>query len=57
VTLDGHYSDVSDEAYTLIREALTTSVDIRPGPGELPILLARVSPPGHRRAPSRAQTT
>ena len=33
--LDGHYARASDEAYALIREALTTSGDIHPGPGIL----------------------
>jgi hypothetical protein len=31
--LDGHYARARDEAYALIREALATSGDIRPGPG------------------------
>ena len=30
--LDGHYARAGDEAYALIREALTTSGDIRPAP-------------------------
>jgi hypothetical protein len=33
--LDGHYARAGDEAYALIREALTTSGDIIPGHGQL----------------------
>jgi len=33
--LHGHYARVGDEAYALIREALTASGDIHPGPGVL----------------------
>ena len=32
--LDGHYARARDEAYALIREALATSGDIHPGPGQ-----------------------
>jgi hypothetical protein len=38
-SLHGHYARAGDEAYALIREALTTSGDIIPGPGELLIRL------------------
>src|SRR5580658_3914539 len=37
--LDGHYARAGDEAYALIREALTTSGDIIPGNGQLLIRL------------------
>jgi hypothetical protein len=33
--LDGHYARAGDEAYALIREALTASGDICPGNGQL----------------------
>jgi hypothetical protein len=33
--LDGHYTRAGDEAYALIREALTTSGDICSGPDQL----------------------
>ncbi len=47
--LDGHYARASDEAYALIREALTTSGDIHPGNG---VLLIRLDP---LTAPRRTQ--
>jgi hypothetical protein len=47
--LDGHYARASDEAYALIREALTASGDIHPGNGEL---LIRIDP---LTAPRRTQ--
>jgi hypothetical protein len=48
--LDGHYARARDEAYALIREALATSGDIQPGPGQL--LLIRLDP---LTAPRRTQ--
>ncbi len=48
--LDGHYSRAGDEAYSLIREALTTSGDIRPGPGTLLIRLDPLTAPRRTRA-------
>ena len=39
--LHGHYARAGDEAYALIREALTASGDIHPGPG---VLLIRLDP-------------
>ena len=47
--LDGHYARAGDEACALIREALTTSGDICPGPGQL---LIRLDP---HTAPRRTQ--
>jgi hypothetical protein len=47
--LDGHYARAGDEAYALIREALTVSGDIRPGDGGLLIRLDPLT------APRRAQ--
>jgi lambda repressor-like predicted transcriptional regulator len=47
--LDGHYARAGDEAYALIREALTVSGDIHPGPG---VLLIRLDP---LTAPRRTQ--
>ena len=47
--LDGHYARAGDEAYALIREALTASGDIIPGHGEL---LGRLDP---LTAPRRTQ--
>jgi hypothetical protein len=44
--LDGHYARAGDEAYALIREALTGSGDIIPGHGELLIRLDPLTPPG-----------
>jgi hypothetical protein len=48
--LDGHYARAGDEAYTLIREALTISGDIRPGPGELLIRLDPLTAPRRTQA-------
>jgi len=48
--LDGHYARAADEAYALIREALTTSGDIRPGPGELLIRLDPLTAPRRTQA-------
>ena len=51
--LDGHYARAGDEAYALIREALTSSGDIIPGPGPGPgQLLIRLDP---LTAPRRTQ--
>jgi Transposase protein len=43
--LDGHYARARDEAYALIREALATSGDIHPGPGQLLIQLDPLTAP------------
>jgi transposase len=48
--LDGSYARAGDEAYALIREALTTSGDIIPGPGTLTIRLDPLSAPRRTRA-------
>jgi transposase-like protein len=48
--LDGHYARADDEAYALIREALTVSGDIRPGPGELLIRLDPLTAPRRTQA-------
>ncbi len=48
--LDGHYSRASDEAYALIREALTTSGDICPGNGQLLIRLDPLTAPRRTQA-------
>ena len=48
--LDGHYSRAGDEAYALIREALTTSGDICPGNGELLIRLDPLTAPRRTQA-------
>jgi len=48
--LHGHYAPAGDEAYALIREALTTSGDIRPGPGELLIRLDPLTAPRRTQA-------
>ncbi|MGB6578435.1 MAG: putative transposase [Streptosporangiaceae bacterium] len=48
--LDGHYARAGDEAYALIREALTTSGDIRPGPGELVIRIDPLTAPRRTQA-------
>jgi transposase-like protein len=48
--LHGHYARASDEAYALVREALTTSGDIRPGPGELVIRLDPLTAPRRTQA-------
>jgi transposase-like protein len=48
--LDGHYARASDEAYALIREALTASGDITPGHGELLIRLDPLTAPRRTQA-------
>jgi len=48
--LDGHYARAGDEAYALIREALTTSGDICPGNGQLLIRLDPLSAPRRTKA-------
>ena len=48
--LDGHYARARDEAYALIREALTTSGDICPGNGELLIRLDPLTAPRRTQA-------
>ena len=48
--LNGHYARAGDEAYALIREALTTSGDIRPGEGELLIRLDPLTAPRRTQA-------
>jgi len=48
--LDGHYARAADEAYALIREALTTSGDIHPGNGELLIRLDPLTAPRRTQA-------
>ena len=48
--LDGHYARAGDEAYALIREALTASGDIRPGPGQLLIQLDPLTAPRRTQA-------
>src|ERR1700691_5631802 len=48
--LDGHYARVGDEAYALIREALTVSGDIIPGNGELLIRLDPLTAPRRTQA-------
>jgi hypothetical protein len=48
--LYGHYARARDEAYALIREALTISGDIRPGPGELVIRLDPLTAPRRTQA-------
>jgi hypothetical protein len=48
--LDGHYARAADEAYALVREALTASGDIRPGPGELLIQLDPLTAPRRTQA-------
>jgi lambda repressor-like predicted transcriptional regulator len=48
--LDGHYARAGDEAYALIREALTTSGDICPGPGELLVRLDPLTAPRRTQA-------
>jgi Helix-turn-helix domain len=49
-TLDGHYARAGDEAYALIREALTASGDICPGPGQLLIRLDPLTAPRRTQA-------
>ncbi len=48
--LDGHYARAGDEAYALIREALATSGDICPGPGQLLVRLDPLTAPRRTRA-------
>jgi hypothetical protein len=48
--LDGRYARAGDEAYALIREALTTSGDICPGPGQLLIRLDPLTAPRRTQA-------
>ena len=48
--LDGLYARAGDEAYALIREALTTSGDIIPGHGELTIRLDPLTAPRRTQA-------
>ena len=48
--LNGHYARADDEAYALIREALTTSGDIHPGNGELLIRLDPLTAPRRTQA-------
>jgi transposase-like protein len=48
--LDGHYARAADEAYALIREALTTCGDIIPGDGELLIRLDPLTAPRRTQA-------
>jgi hypothetical protein len=48
--LDGHYARAGDEAYALIREALTTSGDICPSPGQLLIRLDPLTAPRRTQA-------
>jgi hypothetical protein len=48
--LDGHYARAGDEAYALIREALTISGDIIPGPGQLLIRLDPLTAPRRTQA-------
>jgi transposase len=49
-TLDGRYARAGDEAYALIREALTASGDICPGPGQLLIRLDPLTAPRRTQA-------
>jgi lambda repressor-like predicted transcriptional regulator len=48
--LDGHYARAGDEAYALIREALTASGDICPGKGQLLIRLDPLTAPRRTQA-------
>ena len=48
--LNGHYARAGDEAYALIREALTASGDIIPGDGTLTIRLDPLTAPRRTRA-------
>ena len=48
--LDGHYARASDEAYALIREALTVSGDICPSDGQLLIRLDPLTAPRRTQA-------
>jgi hypothetical protein len=49
-TLNGHYARAGDEAYALIREALTTSGDICPGNGHLLVRLDPLTAPRRTQA-------
>jgi transposase-like protein len=49
-TLDGRYARAGDEAYALIREALTASGDIHPGDSELLIRLDPLTAPRRTQA-------
>ena len=48
--LEGHYSRAGDEAYALIREALTASGDICPGNGQLLVRLDPLTAPRRTQA-------
>ena len=48
--LDGHYARARHEAYALIREALATSGDIHPGPGQLVVRLDPLTAPRRTQA-------
>jgi hypothetical protein len=48
--LHGHYARAGDEAYALIREALTASGDIVPGDGQLLIRLDPLTAPRRTQA-------
>ena len=48
--LHGHYARAGDEAYALIREALTIPGDIIPSPGELLIQLDPLTAPRRTQA-------
>lgn len=48
--LDGHYARAGDEAYALVREALTASGDIIPGNGQLLIRLDPLTAPRRTQA-------
>jgi transposase len=48
--LQGHYARAEDEAYALIREALTTAGDIEPAESELRVRLEPLSAPRRTRA-------
>jgi hypothetical protein len=50
--LHGHYARAGDEAYALIRQALTTSGDIHPGNGEPLIRLDPLTAPRRTQAPA-----
>ena len=48
--MDGHYARARDEAYALIREALATSGEVHPGPGQLLIRLDPLTAPRRTQA-------
>jgi len=48
--LAGHYARAHDEAYALVRELLTVSGDICPGPGQMPIRLDPLAAPRRTKA-------